>query len=137
MSEQQEVVVETSQPKRRSLRRRLGCGVVLVIWFALILSPCLCIVLATQGEILVHFSDVPGNALRIWLVNEAHERGIGIARPSVRGTNDPNVVCVQTEVTFIFWQGEGKPTHYCECYTHSDQAGDWSPSTTESSDCPL
>jgi hypothetical protein len=137
MAEQQEVMVETPQPKRRSRARRVGCAFVLVIWFALVLSPCLCIILATQGEILVHLGDVPGNEIRIWLVDEAHERGIGIASPTVSTTaQDANAVCVQTNVTFILWEGEGSPTHYCECYTREQQSGDWSPLTSASSEWP-
>jgi hypothetical protein len=136
MSEQQEVIVEPPQPKSRSRVRRVGCAVVLVLWFALVLSPCLCIILATQGEILVHLGDVPGNELRIWLVNEAHERGIGIASPTVSTAQDANAVCVQTNVTFILWEGEGSPTHYCECYTQSVQTGDWSQVTSASNECP-
>src|ERR1041385_5904869 len=110
MSEQENEVVEASPadpipPKPRSLLRRLGCGITLVIWFTLILSPCLCIVLATQGEITLQLSDVPGNSLRVWLVNEAHERGVGISRPTIHASSDDNAVCVQTEVSFIFWEG--------------------------------
>jgi hypothetical protein len=127
--------VVTASP-RRSLRRRLGCGAALVIWFALILSPCVCIILAVQGEILVHLSDVPGNSLRIWLVNEAHERGIGIARPTVHPMGNADTVCVQTAVSFVFWEGEGKPTSYCECYKHPAQSGEWELYTSSSGDCP-
>lgn len=123
--------------KPRSLLRRLGCGFILVIWFTLILSPCLCIVLATQGEITLQLSDVPGNSIRVWLVNEAHERGLGISRPTIRSSGDDNSVCVQTEVSFIFWEGTGEPTQFCDCYARPQGGGDWTLTGTPSDTCPV
>jgi hypothetical protein len=134
MVEPQEAVLKV--PQRRSWRRRLGCGAVLVLWFTVLLTPCLCIVLASQEEILIHLSDIPANTLRIWLVNEAHERGIGIAIPSLGATNSANLICVHTNVNFVFWEGEGKPTNYCECYSQPQQGGQWELSSSSDGECP-
>ncbi len=115
--------------------RRLGCGVALVLWFGVLLLPCFCFVLAAQGEITVSLSDVPGNTFRIWLVNEANERGIGISKPILRTTGDANSVCVQTDVSFILWQGEGTPNHYCDCYTRPHEGTDWTSTSTTQGSC--
>ncbi len=58
-------------PKRRTPLQRVGCGLGLLIWCVLLLMPCFFIVMAVQNEITITFSDVPGHAFRIWLVNEA------------------------------------------------------------------
>lgn len=115
----------------RSLPGRMGCYAALVLWFTLILSPCLCLALAAQGQISVQLGDVPGQTLRIWLLNEARERGIGISRPLTQVNNDQT--CIQTEVSFVLWMGEGKATHYCECYTR--QETEWILSSTSGDAC--
>ncbi len=118
--------------KPRSIRKRLGCGFILLLWFGLILTPCLCIVLATQGEISVQLGNPSANVLRFWLVNEARERGIGISSPTVFNIS-ANAVCIRTNVSFLFWQGQGKSTNFCECYVHT---GDGAFTQTNLDSCP-
>lgn len=119
----------------RSLRR-IGCGLLLVLWFTFLLTPCLFIVLATQREIVLTHSDVPGDDFRIWLIQEAGQRGVAISnsrRVSVQNSPDsanpgasPNTeaACTLIDVRFLLWQGKGEPNHYCSCYTR--QTGNWS-----------
>lgn len=111
--------IQTAAPiKPRSRLRRLGCGIGLVIWAILLLFPCMAIVLISQGEIAVQLGNVPGQSLRIWLVQDATERGLGIARPSIH-TDDNANVCLQTDTNFLMWMGKGETTSYCECYAHN------------------
>lgn len=106
--------------KPRSRLRRLGCGIGLVIWVILLFLPCLAIVLISQAEIAVQLGDIPGQSLRIWLVQDAAERGIGIARPSVLADEKANT-CLQTDTSFILWMGKGESTSYCECYVYDGE----------------
>jgi hypothetical protein len=103
--------------KPRSRLRRLGCGIGLVIWVLLLLFPCLAIVLISQREITVQLGNVPGQSFRVWLIQDATERGLGISRPSVHTDANANV-CLQTDTSFLLWMGKGAPASYCECYTH-------------------
>jgi len=104
--------------------RRLGCGILLVIWFTLMLTPCLVITLVMQREIVISYSDLPEDAFRIWLLMEAKERGIAIFNSRrVNAAND--AVCVVVDGRFFMWQGSATPPHYCSCYTK--QNGYWNP----------
>ena len=103
--------------KPRSRLRRIGCGIGFVIWVILLLFPCFAIALIAQGEIAVQLGDVPGQSFRVWLIQDASERGLGIARPSVHTDANSNV-CLQTDTSFLLWMGKGESTSYCECYTH-------------------
>lgn len=90
------------------------------MWFVLLLSPCLLIALATQGEITLQLGNIPGQVLRIWLIEGARERGIAISRPSVATNLGNNTTCVQTDTSFILWMGRGEATRFCDCYAQSN-----------------
>ncbi len=102
-------------PKRRSLLRRLGCGIGLLIWAILLLLPCIAILLISQGEIAVQLGSLPDQSLRVWLIQDAAERGIGIAYPSVHSGED-STTCLQTDTNFMLWMGKGETSSYCECF---------------------
>ena len=125
MSQQPPQLITYVLPPRRSPLRRLGCTIAVIIWFIVLLTPCLCIVLASQGEIAVRLGDVPGQSFRLWLLNESRQRGIGISRPSVYASAEQSQVCIQTDVSFILWMGSAEATIYCECYTQFDNNAGW------------
>jgi hypothetical protein len=113
--------------------KRIGCVLGLMIWFSLLLFPCLVIVLLTRDEIDIQLGDIPGQSLRIWLVNGARERGLAISVPTVQTNSEGNMACLETRVNFVLWMGEGKPTQYCECYS---RLGDnWIASSNSSQIC--
>jgi hypothetical protein len=122
-------------PKRRSPLRRAGCTLAVVLWFMVLLTPCFCIVLATQGEIAVRLGDIPGQSFRVWLVNESRQRGLGIARPAIVAGESDGQRCLQTDVNFVLWTGTAEGSTYCECYTQSDDLGDWELISTQQSTC--
>lgn len=101
--------------KPRSRFRRIGCGIGAVIWFILLLLPCIAIALISQNEIAIQTGDIPGQSFRVWLIQDATERGIGIARPSIHNGQNSNT-CLQTDTSFIMWMGKGDATSFCECY---------------------
>jgi hypothetical protein len=112
-----------AQPARRSPLRRAGCILGLVLWFLLLLTPCGLFYLATQGEIILTLNETPPQLVRVWLVMEAKERGIGLSRPTVIIGEAANEVCVQTDVSFWLWQGQGdrQNSTYCDCYVQDGE----------------
>jgi hypothetical protein len=123
---------------RRRRIGRVGCAIGLVFWGICLLLPLVAIALVIQNQIVIQHSDVPGHELRIWLVMEARERGIGISRSSLHpgAGGDENQVCVETNVSFIFWQGSANPTGYCECYARPSEPGRYTAISTLQGACP-
>lgn len=115
-AEEPESTPPASTAKRRRPLRRFGCFLVLVLWCIILLSPCFLVVLATQQEILIQTGELPGQSLRIWLVNEPRQRGIGISRPSIYAEAE-NIICLQVDVNFLLWMGSEKPNTYCDCFS--------------------
>jgi len=115
--------------------RRVGCIIVLVIWFAILLLPCFCIVLAAQGEIIISQGRAPNQELRVWLIMEASERGIGISATSTHIGENSSALCVQTNINFILWSGSAEPTVYCDYYTQSSEGQEFSPLDSYSGSC--
>ncbi len=102
--------------------RQIGCGALVFVWFAvLILVPCGAITLISGSEIRLTRSNVPDDyALRVWLLQQANERGFGI---STDYTVTPNAgtVCTITTTRFLLWKGVGAaPSRDCECYARQD-----------------
>lgn len=95
--------------------RRLGCILITAIWFVILLIPLVFIVLAAQGEIRITTGDVPDQHIRLWLIGEPRQRGIGISSAGVHSRDDTNV-CLQTSVNYLLWAGASEPSSYCECY---------------------
>lgn len=112
-------------PRRAHPLRRLGCGVLLVLWFIVLLAPCGLLMMAVNGEIALSQGELPGQQFRMWLIMEADERGVGISSTSTQVTDETHI-CVQTDGRFVLWQGSADPIHYCECFTRSTAQDEWS-----------
>lgn len=112
-------------PRRRSPLGRLGCGCALAVWFLLILTPCALGILATQGEITVNLGSAPGQQLRVWLIMEPDERGIGVSSPARVTTSGDTGMCMQTDVRYLLWEGEAESVSYCECYERASADASW------------
>lgn len=134
MTDVNEIPMPPPVTPRRSPLRRIGCTIALVLWFALLLLPCFLIVMATQGEITIAQGELPGQQLRVWLIMEAEQRGLGVSSATVYRDGD-NGVCVQTDTRFWLWQGAAEPVSYCECYERATAESVWSPTVTESGLC--
>jgi len=121
-----EYVVKT---RRRSIWRRLGCGLGIIGWLAFISLPMIFIVLAVRGQITIpRGGDIPNPDsypyLQVRLVTEMDFRGLNITSTMVE-RDGSDALCVQTNVRFILWQGEGEPATYCECYTRAGSDAVW------------
>lgn len=123
-------------PRRRHPLRRIGCTIVLVLWFLLLLTPCLLFYMASQGEISVRLGNLPDQSLRIWLVTEPQQRGIGVSSPAVARAADGNTACLQMTVHYWLWYGEAEEAvQYCECFSRADRDADWTMTEMESGTC--
>lgn len=110
---------EVQLPRKRGPIRRVGCTIAVILWFLLLLTPCVVIVLATRGEISISTGDAPEQRVRLWLVMEARSRGLGISNASLHESGGK--LCVQTDVQFLLWQGSEDSTQYCDCYTRDGE----------------
>ena len=122
-------------PRRRSLRR-IGCSVLLIIWFAVLLLPCLLVYVATTGEVALATGSLPGQEVRLWLMTEDRDRGIGISTASVAGGSSATTACLQTDVRYLMWAGRGENSTYCECYTRSSADAAWIAAESLQGACP-
>ncbi|MFN8379027.1 MAG: hypothetical protein U0452_10185 [Anaerolineae bacterium] len=108
----------------RSRKRRLGCTVLIILWFALLLVPCGLFYFAVQQEVTVPLGGAPGQELRVWLVMEPRTRGLGYSLGHVAIQTDSQL-CVQTSTSYLLWAGRPENTVYCECYARSAADEAW------------
>lgn len=125
--------------KKRTPLQRLGCGLMIVLWLFVMMLPMIMIVLAVEGEITItHTGDVPDKhehpRLRLDLIMEIDYHGVKITHATVERDGDLNV-CVQTNVRYLLWQGQGDPAQFCDCYTRSGMEADWLLESTVSDAC--
>ena len=125
---------EIVKPRRRSPLRRAGCTIVVILWFVLLLTPCVGIALATQGDIVISQGNAPGQEIRIWLITEADERGLGLSSATLQQP-DSNNLCVETSTRFILWTGQADPLTSCVCYTRDMEEQVWSTVSVENRAC--
>ncbi len=127
--------------------KRLGCSILLALWFAFLLLPCALLYLATNGEIRI----APGQAdmpqphahplLLVSLIGEIEERGLRIETStivsSVSGPGAEAQVCVETAARFLLWQTRGgaQDARYCDCYQRSNAESAWQLTATYRQAC--
>lgn len=119
----------------RSRKRRIGCIVLLILWFALLLAPCGLFYLAMQQEFTIPLGGAPGQELRVWLVMEPRTRGLGVSVGQVTSTTD-NGLCVQTSTSYLLWAGRPDNSVYCECYVRETAGQPWSYQNNLAGACP-
>jgi len=111
--------------RRRSalkILRRLGCGLLLVLWLGVMALPCAFVTLLVEKEIVLTRSSLPEHQTRIFFLDAEDERGFGLSHTTVKsGGADAGQVCLLTRVDYLMWAGEGKPVRYCDCYEKIDE----------------
>ena len=134
--------VEAAAPQRPGLIRRAGCGLLLIFWFCLLLTPCGLFYLAANQEFRLDHREIPQPHAHPWLlislISEQTDRGIRIERSSLAGaTSGANRVCVETSVRFLLWEASGgnQDTRYCDCYQRADTESSWQLEATFSDAC--
>ncbi|MFW5708772.1 MAG: hypothetical protein ACOCX5_00995 [Chloroflexota bacterium] len=131
------VVVEK---RPRAWYKRPGCLVGIVIWFLVMLLPFALFVLAIEGDITLSYGgDVPDKhahpLLQVRLVMEPDYRGLSITTASLHREGEANL-CIQNNIRFILWQGEGDPVTYCQCYARASVDDEWTSTDTSQGACP-
>ena len=110
------------------LLRRIGCGVLVAVWLVAMLTPCAVVVLATQGEIKITYSDLPEDDFRVWTVSSTGTRGIAFSN-SRRITPNKllstasyrSEMCQIIDINFLLWQGSASSSHQCYCYAEVEE----------------
>ncbi len=122
--------------------KRAGCGLLLGLWFTLLLTPCALFYLASNGEIRIWNGDnIPESyahpRLLVELVSEVDYRGLQFTRSFEVDTFDNSVLCLQTDVSYFLWESieENQNTSYCDCYAKDDTESIWSLSETSADVC--
>lgn len=119
--------------QQRSPLRRVGCAIGVILWVLVLLIPCIFITLAVRYEITVDTGSAPEQRLRLWLIMEAEQRGVGFSSTSVQESEGQT--CVQTDVQFFLWQGQAEPVSFCNCYERS--AEDWVSTSAQPGVCAI
>ena len=128
-------------PRKRPLIQRLGCGIALVIWFAFLLLPLLLFVLAIQGDItILHGDDIPDRQthprFQIYVQMEPEVQGFQFTTSSIKEIDSQNT-CIEVNVRYFLWEGQGDPATYCDCYSRETTEDDWSYEETVLNACRI
>lgn len=124
-----EYVVKEASRKKRTPLQRIGCVGLILLWLFVMMIPVFFFIMATEGDITIaHSNDVPDRhqhpRLQISLVSELDFRGFSITNSSLDRIDNVNL-CIQTNVRYLLWQGEGDPASFCDCYTRPDADTAW------------
>jgi hypothetical protein len=119
--------------KKRSPLSRIGCGVLLVIWFIILFLPLTMFVLAQQGQITIsHSGGVPDKhehpLFRVQLISNVADDGTqqsGLAFTTSSLDRDENTLCIETNVRYLMWAGSGEPARYYDIYERANADADW------------
>lgn len=120
---------------------RLGCYLLTVLWFVILLLPCAMFALATQGEITLHHANVPEPLshplMQIRLVMDVENRGLQVTTSNIRQPSD-TALCVQVRVEYLLWQSseaEDQSVRYCDCYERANTEAQWQYTETLPGQC--
>ena len=119
-------------PPKRGLLRRAGCGLILVFWFALLLTPGALLYLAANGEIRLWHREIPQPhahpLLLISLISETKDRGLRLENSTIAShSGADDAICVETLVRFLLWQSSSgsQDARYCDCYERESTDAAW------------
>ncbi len=114
---------------------KIGCGFLLIVWFALLLLPITMFWLAMGQTITVpRWGGVAANdypLLQIQLVMEIRNRGLQVKTTSSYEPGEMEM-CYQTQVRYLLWQSdssEDQSTQYCECFSRDAASDEWDASS--------
>ena len=99
-----------------------GCLLSLFLGMTMVALFYLALTLAMRGELHLQRGALGG--IRLWLVREEANQGLGISSTRVRsGSESQGQVCLETRVRFLLWQQseEVDNPRYCECFQQLDE----------------
>ena len=106
---------------------RLGCLLLLVLWFMVLLLPCGMIYLATGNSITISNGDIPEPEqhprLEIQLIMEIENRGLKLSSSSIASQSETEL-CINNSVSYLLWQSDESASNsqYCQCYQRVDES---------------
>lgn len=136
MTEEQQVdeLAEYYENSRKPLFRipknplgRLGCLVLVLLWFMVLLLPCGMIYLATGNSITIPNGDIPEPEqhprLEIQLIMEIENRGLKLSSSSIASQSETEL-CINSSANYLLWQSDESATNsqYCQCYQRVDES---------------
>lgn len=91
--------------------RRFTYLLIIIVWLFFMSLPALAFFVSMNGQ--VQIGNDTRNHLRIFLLEDAEEEGVGIewTRP-IRSNHS----CSRTNITYLLWEGETEPIRYCQCF---------------------
>lgn len=118
----------TTPPAEVRIGRR-GCIIGVIIWLVVMTIPAFILLLAIQQEVTIwHGSGFPEREahplLQVRLIMEIESRGVSIGTSHISRETE-TLACVQTNVNYLLWQGQGESASYCDCYQREDPSADW------------
>ena len=110
-----------------------------MFWFLVLLLPMVLFILAINGDITIARSgDIPDKnehpLFQASLVMEIDFRGLRLTNTSLARENEVNL-CIQTNVRFVLWEGEGEDAVFCDCYDRDSSESVWELSSTAMTTC--
>ena len=135
--------VNISEQSKPNVLKRAGCGILLIIWFTVLLTPCLLLYLASNGEIRIWHADIPEPhahpRLLIELISEVDYRGLRIVNSTITNNilDNDNHTCVSTHVRYLLWESaeEDQDVSYCDCYKRENSESIWALTSTTADSC--
>ena len=127
--------------RKKSLPRRIGCWLLIAVWFAILLTPCGLFYLAANGEIRLQHSQIPDPhahpRLLISLISESDDRGLRIESSTIQAEGGEPGICVETSVRFLLWESSGgnQNVSYCDCYLRPNPGSAWELISTYGTAC--
>lgn len=100
---------------------RVGCGIMTVLWFMLLLTPCAMFILATTGEIRLDHANIPEPQdhplISLSLSVDAFNSGLKISRSWI-AAGEEQTTCVETVTNYLRWRSDGTESTvvFCQCY---------------------
>ncbi len=125
----------TAETTPSGLGRRLGCGAVIFMWLICFLIPCAVVGVVSQGGLAITTGDLPNQQFRLWLIMERREAGLGMQTATAHYRDDGLQACLDTEIRFWLWDGEGQPTRYRELYERETVNDTWMYTAVNEGDC--
>jgi len=119
----------------RQLAATARVGIYVFIWVILMSLPVFFVVMAIVGEFRFVAIGIPTNEMvRVWLVREPRERGFGFSIPHVTTQTDDELY-IQTDVTYLLWEGVGESISYCVGHKRDSEQDAWLPFSTNEGAC--
>jgi hypothetical protein len=109
---------------------RLGCGLLLIVWFMVLLLPCAMIYLAMGYTIFIPNGTIPEPEqhprFEIQLIMEIENRGFKLSSSSIASETETQL-CINNEANYLLWQSDetAQDSQYCQCYERRNVESSW------------